>query len=99
MAIGSILAALAVVGTATSKYIVPGARWYDTDGNLFNAHAGGLAIDRDSGKFFWFGEFKTEEQEEGGGISVYSSDDLATWESHGLALSRSPFRCRAVFDS
>lgn len=88
MAIRNLLAALAVVSTATSKYIVPGARWYDTEGNIFNAHAGGLAIDRDSGKFFWFGEYKTEEQEEGGGISVYSSDDLSVWESHGLALSK-----------
>ena len=38
------------------------------------------------GKFFWFGEYKIEGQEEGGGVSVYSSDDLATWEPHGLAL-------------
>ena len=68
MAIRNLLAALAVVSTATSKYIVPGARWYDTDGNLFNAHAGGLAIDRDSGKFCWFGEHKTQEQEESASI-------------------------------
>ncbi|KAI6781048.1 uncharacterized protein J7T54_003215 [Emericellopsis cladophorae] len=81
-----LLAALSLAATASCKWIVPGARWYDTEGNIFNAHAGGLAIDRDSGKYFWFGEYKTEEQPEGGGISVYSSDDLATWESHGLAL-------------
>jgi hypothetical protein len=90
MARRSLLALLGLTAVANSKWIVPGARWYDTDGNLFNAHAGGLAVDRDSGKFFWFGEHKTEEQEEGGGISVYSSDDLATWTSHGLALSETP---------
>ncbi|MBE3050228.1 hypothetical protein IMZ48_48575 [Candidatus Bathyarchaeota archaeon] len=77
---------LAAAGIASAKWIVPGARWLDTDGNIFNAHAGGLCVDQESGKFFWFGEHKTEAQPEGGGISVYSSDDLATWESHGLAL-------------
>ncbi|KAL5603203.1 hypothetical protein FOBRF1_010736 [Fusarium oxysporum] len=82
----TLFSVLAFAALASAKWIVPGARWYDTDGNLFNAHAGGLCVDRESGKFYWFGEHKTEEQEEGGGISVYSSDDLATWESHGLAL-------------
>lgn len=87
MAVKSLLAFLAMATTAHSKWIVPGARWYDTEGNIFNAHAGGLAIDRDTGRFFWFGEHKTKEDPEGGGVSVYSSDDLATWTSHGLALS------------
>ncbi|KAJ4024579.1 hypothetical protein NW752_003146 [Fusarium irregulare] len=82
-----ILSLLTLASLTSAAWIVPGARWKDTDGNLFNAHAGGLCVDRDSGKFFWFGEYKTEEQEEGGGISVYSSSDLATWESHGLALT------------
>jgi hypothetical protein len=82
-----VLAVLSLANIVAGKWIVPGARWYDTEGNLFNAHAGGLSIDRETGKFFWFGEHKTEEQPEGGGISVYSSDDLATWESHGLALT------------
>ena len=68
-----------------AKYIVPGGRWHDTDGNLVNAHAGGVIVD-DAGKFWWFGEYKVQGQTEGGGVSVYSSDDLATWEYHGLAL-------------
>ena len=86
----NMLRTLAFAALASAKWIVPGARWLDTDGNLFNAHAGGLCVDRDSGRFYWFGEHKTEEQEEGGGVSVYSSDDLATWTSHGLALSMIP---------
>jgi hypothetical protein len=77
-----LLAAAAV----TAKWIVPGARWRDTKGDLVNAHAGGIAIDHETGKFFWFGEYKIEGQVEGGGVSVYSSDDLATWEPHGFAL-------------
>ncbi|CAJ0552221.1 Ff.00g062000.m01.CDS01 [Fusarium sp. VM40] len=83
----TLFSVLAFAAVASASWIVPGARWHDTEGNLFNAHAGGLCVDRDSGKFYWFGEHKTEEQEEGGGVSVYSSDDLATWESHGLALT------------
>ncbi len=74
---------LSAIGQA--KYIVPGARWRDNDGNLVNAHAGNIISD---GNTFWlFGEYKTEGQEEGGGVSVYSSGDLATWQSHGIALS------------
>ncbi|KAI0965867.1 carbohydrate-binding module family 35 protein [Xylaria arbuscula] len=70
--------------TGQAKYIVPGARWQDTDGNIVNAHAGNVVLDGDT--FWLFGEYKTEAQEEGGGVSVYSSTDLATWQSHGLAL-------------
>ncbi|KAI0380490.1 carbohydrate-binding module family 35 protein [Hypomontagnella monticulosa] len=69
---------------AQAKYIVPGGRWRDTDGNLVNSHAGSVLLD--NGTFWWFGEYKVEGQEEGGGVSVYSSDDLATWKFHGLAL-------------
>ncbi|KAB2099379.1 hypothetical protein AG0111_0g12274 [Alternaria gaisen] len=77
---------LLAAATASAKWIVPGARWRATDGTLVNAHAGGITVDQETGKFFWFGEYKIEGQEEGGGVSVYSSDDLATWEPHGLAL-------------
>jgi hypothetical protein len=76
--------------TVSAKWIVPGARWIDTMGDLVNAHAGGITIDQDTGKFFWFGEYKVEGQVEGGGVSVYSSDDLVTWEHHGLALKPIP---------
>ncbi|KAH8673466.1 glycosyl hydrolase [Xylariales sp. PMI_506] len=79
-----ILLALSV--TATAKYIIPGARWYDTDGNVVNAHAGSVTVDEETGKFWLFGEYKIQNHTEGAGVSVYSSDDLATWTNHGLAL-------------
>ncbi|KAF7625186.1 hypothetical protein AFLA_002060 [Aspergillus flavus NRRL3357] len=81
-----ILPVLLFGAIAQSKYIVPGGRWHDTDGNLVSAHAGSIIFDEGTGRFWWFGEYKIEGQEEGGGVSVYSSEDLATWESHGLAL-------------
>lgn len=80
------LCTLGLALSSSAKYIVPGGRWLDTEGNFVNAHAGDITVDQDSGKFYWFGEHKTQEEPEGGGISVYSSDDLATWEYHGLAL-------------
>ncbi|KAI1362161.1 family 43 glycoside hydrolase [Xylaria arbuscula] len=82
--IASSLAWLLLSTVAQAKYIVPGGRWRDTDGNLVNAHAGNIVLD--NGTFWLFGEYKTEGQEEGGGVAVYSSEDLATWQSHGLAL-------------
>ena len=86
--LGSGIISLGLLATLSgARYIVPGARWRDSDGNLISAHAGGITVDKDTGKFWWFGEYKVENQTEGGGVSVYSSDDLATWENHGLALS------------
>ncbi|CAG7915786.1 unnamed protein product [Penicillium olsonii] len=69
-----------------SKYIVPGGRWQDTNGSVINAHGAGITFDKKSGLFWWFGEYKTEEHPEGGGVSVYSSEDLSVWTPGGLAL-------------
>lgn len=91
MAARRFCSALVLATLSSARWIVPGARWYDTDGNLFNAHAGGLAIDQDSGRYFWFGEMKTQEMPEGGGVSVYSSENLVDWDFHGLALGSSDF--------
>ncbi|KAL4976387.1 glycosyl hydrolase [Aspergillus desertorum] len=87
VALNLFFAVITLAVCASARWIVPGARWYDTDGNLINAHAGGLCVDQKTGRFYWFGEYKVEGHVEGGGISVYSSDDLATWTSHGLALA------------
>jgi len=87
MAARTTIRALALLASLTqAKWIVPGARWIDTKGDVVNAHAGCVTKDPETGKFFFFGEYKTEDQPEGGGVSVYSSDDLATWEPHGKAL-------------
>lgn len=78
-----------LAGAAMGKYIVPAGKWKDTAGNVVNAHAGGITVDKESGNFYLFGEYKIEGQTEGGGIRVYSSPDLATWTDHGLALGKS----------
>ncbi|KAI8280339.1 hypothetical protein K4K56_012296 [Colletotrichum sp. SAR 10_98] len=75
----------------TAKWVVPGARWHDTDGNIFNAHAGGLAVEQETGKFYWFGEYKVEGQVEGGGISMWWHVDDSKYSLllQGLATSDS----------
>ncbi|KAH8199601.1 hypothetical protein TruAng_006251 [Truncatella angustata] len=80
------LGLLTAAAAVTAKYIVPGGRWRDTDGELVNAHAGAVIWDEDTEKYWLFGEYKIQGATEGAGVSVYSSEDLATWEHHGLAL-------------
>lgn len=68
------------------KGIASGKVWRDTDGNVINAHGGGILFHE--GKYYWFGEhrpasgFVTEK-----GISCYSSTDLYNWKSEGIALA------------
>lgn len=86
MRISTTFSFLLATSAATAKYIVPGGRWRDTNGSLVNAHAGVVLFDEGSDKYWLFGEYKIEGATEGAGVSVYSSEDLATWESHGIAL-------------
>lgn len=37
-----------------NKYIVPGATWYDTNGEILSAHAGGIV--EANGTWYWFGQ-------------------------------------------
>ncbi|OKP10137.1 hypothetical protein PENSUB_4491 [Penicillium subrubescens] len=60
----AILATL-LAAPANSKYIVPGGRWHDTNGTLINAHGAGITFDQKTGRFWWFGEYKTQAQPEG----------------------------------
>ncbi|TFK39080.1 glycosyl hydrolase [Crucibulum laeve] len=70
----------------TNKFIVPGATWYDTDGQVISAHAGGIA--ESGGTYYWFGQNERLEDEDlFSGINVYSSTDLMNWKNEGRALS------------
>jgi beta-galactosidase len=62
---------------------IPGKLWYDSDGNLINAHGGGIVyVDK---KYYWIGEKRGRRGSEG--VNVYSSKDLYNWKYEGLALS------------
>lgn len=47
----------------------PGELWKDTDGVAINAHGGGIMFH--GGKYWWYGEYKTEGE----------AGNLAKWES------------------
>ena len=74
----------------------PGKYWYDTDGNIIQAHAG--AILYVEGKYFWYGENKdgVTGRATGSvcpiwhqGVQLYSSDDLYNWKNEGvIAIDR-----------
>ncbi|KAJ7904806.1 Arabinanase/levansucrase/invertase [Mycena leptocephala] len=78
---------LATVGTCRkNQYIVPGATWYDTSGDLLSAHAGGIV--ESDGVWYWFGQNERQEDKAlFSGINVYSSSDLLNWDYRGRALS------------
>lgn len=69
-----------------TKDIASGEVWKDTDGNVINAHGGGILFN--NGKYYWFGEhrpssgFTTQV-----GVTCYSSTDLRNWKYEGVALA------------
>ena len=74
------------INVAHQKGIVSGEVWKDTDGNVINAHGGGILFN--NGKYYWFGEhrpssgFTTQV-----GVTCYSSTDLRNWKYEGVALA------------
>ena len=69
----------------------PGENWYDENGNIINAHGGGILFYK--GTYYWYGEIKKGETTRvpdanwenyrviAGGISCYSSKDLLHWST------------------
>lgn len=93
--------AMACTNSRQSKVIVPGTSWMDTDGNLINAHGGGILFY--NGTYYWYGEYKGDStyrldwvtswecwRTEAGGVSCYSSADLVNWKFEGLVLPSTP---------
>jgi len=79
------------------KIIVSGEKWFDTDGNMINAHGGGILY-HDS-TYYWYGEYKGDStywnpkvpswecyRTEAGGVSCYSSQNLVDWKFEGVVL-------------
>ncbi len=64
-----------------------GKLWYDTEGNMINAHGGGILYFKN--KYYWFGEVKGIGKDGNNamdGVSCYSSKNLSKWKNEGLAL-------------
>jgi hypothetical protein len=74
------------VNSIGNQDIVSGEVWKDTDGNVINAHGGGIIFYK--GKYYWYGEhrpssgFTTQV-----GVTCYSSADLRNWKYEGVALA------------
>ena len=99
LALGAVVGALSLLRAAPAP--VPGAVWKDTDGQPINAHGGGVLFHE--GVYYWYGEIKEGRtylpkvnqawggtRVVAGGVSVYSSRDLATWKNEGIALAVVP---------
>lgn len=75
----------------------PGQQWHDENGNIINAHGGGLLFHK--GVYYWYGEIKKGKtwkvphsnwenyRVAAGGVSCYSSKDLLNWKYEGVALA------------
>jgi hypothetical protein len=68
----------------------PGITFKDTDGNLVDAHGGGIIKVCDT--FYLHGEYflSTTTNNDFNGFSMYSSKDLATWKNEGIILPQQP---------
>ncbi len=63
----------------------PSKLWFDTDGNIINAHGGGVLYY--DGKYYWYGEHKSENSNSAlVGVTCYSSSDLYNWKFESVAL-------------
>ncbi|MCH7400993.1 hypothetical protein ACFOUP_02195 [Belliella kenyensis] len=58
------------------KEFYPGQSWTDTNGNVINAHGGGILYENET--YYWFGESRAERASLG--VAVYSSKDLSIFD-------------------
>lgn len=75
---------LALCTRAVSQTIVNGVPWFDQNGNTVNAH--GACIVKENGKYYLFGEWKSDTSNSFPGFSCYSSDNLSDWEFRRVVL-------------
>lgn len=67
-----------------STLIHNGIPWFDDQGNIINAH--GACIVEDNGRYYLFGEWKSDNSNTFLGFSCYSSDDLVNWKFENVVL-------------
>ncbi len=86
-----LLTAVCAAACSRPGEIVPGEIWTDDNDVPVNAHGGGLLYD--GGRYYWFGEHKTEGTAGNAaqvGVHCYSSATLTEWRDEGIALSVAP---------
>lgn len=81
----SILSSCTSQESCKNVLIRPGGIWKDNNGAIINAHGGGILFHE--GRYYWFGEHKSESSSRAlVGITCYSSDNLIDWTDEGVAL-------------
>lgn len=71
-----------------SNFIHNGIPWFDDRGNIVNAH--GACIVVDNGRYYLFGEYKSNGVNAFFGFSCYSSNDLVHWKFERIVLGVQP---------
>lgn len=74
--------------THSDSLVRNGMPWFDDRGNIVNAH--GACIVEDGGKYYLFGEWKSDKSNAFPGFSCYSSEDLVSWKFERVVLSVQP---------
>lgn len=64
--------------------IVNGVPWFDQNGKIVNSH--GSCIVQDGGRYWLFGEYKSDSTNAFPGFGCYSSTDLSTWRFERIVL-------------
>ncbi|PMC37316.1 hypothetical protein CJ195_11170 [Bacillus sp. UMB0899] len=64
----------------------PGQPWLDTNGNIIQAHGGGIMYDEETETYYWYGEDKTNGYLPATGVHAYSSKDLYNWKDEGVVM-------------
>ncbi|MDR1199536.1 MAG: family 43 glycosylhydrolase, partial [Prevotellaceae bacterium] len=64
--------------------IISGISWFDNNGNAVNAH--GACIVEENGRYYLFGEYKSDTANVFTGFSCYSSTDLVNWQFERIVL-------------
>lgn len=81
----AILYCFAVAGCSENGAFSPGEIWPDDNGVHINAHGGGVLYH--DGRYYWFGEHKSDTTSKAYvGIMCYSSRNLTDWKYESVAL-------------
>jgi hypothetical protein len=77
---------ISIDGRSQSKAIISGVAWFDQFNNEVNAH--GACIVENEGKYYLFGEYKSDTANVFTGFSCYSSSDLINWKFEKIVLPK-----------
>lgn len=78
------LLSVPVAAQNADNVIISGVPWYDDRDSVVSAHSANII--EDGGRYYMFGEYKTDSANVFTGFSCYSSADLVNWRFERIAL-------------